>query len=112
MRVQGPLVAAPERGEAYTALTLLSDRPHGAPADSPAVVNAFVATGVPGRMHGYVAVSVLPALPLPDWGLGDPVADTDGAAPPPRIRMHAAVSKVNLKPHRCRCATHGMCLSL
>lgn len=77
--MQGPLVAAADRGEVYDTVALLTDKPPQGAGSRPSAVNVFVAAGVPGRMHAYVAVSVLPALPLPEWAPGDPVADTDGA---------------------------------
>lgn len=80
MHVQGPLAAASDRGDVYRSLTLLSEKSPHRDASVPAM-NAFVATGVPGRVHAYVAVTVLPALPLPDWSAGAPVADVDGALP-------------------------------
>ena len=83
MHVQGPLVAAADRGDVYSTVTLLSDKiPHGVgDAGAAGAVNTLVAAGVPGHMHAYVAVSVLPAMPLPDWGSGQPTADVDGAPP-------------------------------
>eukprot|EP00892_Ulva_mutabilis_P008180 jgi/Ulvmu1/5734/UM245_0002.1 len=82
--LQGPLIGAADRGDVYSHLLLLADSgprrghgPGGGGGGGAPAVSAFVSIGVPGKVHAYVAVGVLPALPLPDWSAGEPVADTD-----------------------------------
>jgi hypothetical protein len=77
--VQGPLIAGAQRGGVFSSMSLLSEKLPRAQAAAAGVegVTAVVLAGIPGA-HAYIAVGLLPAVPLPEWGRGEPLAESDG----------------------------------
>lgn len=81
--VQGPLVAGAQRGGVFSSMALVTERlarSHAAVAGVEGVA-AVVLAGMPGA-HAYVAVGLLPAVPLPEWGPGEPLSENDGTGAP------------------------------
>lgn len=78
--LQGPIVAGAQRGRVFSSMTLVSEKLPRAQAAAAGVegVTAVVLAGVPGA-HAYVSVGLLPAVPLPEWGRGEPLAESDGS---------------------------------
>lgn len=78
--MQGPLVAEAKRGEVFTSMCLLNEKLPRAQAAAAGVdgFSAVVLAGVPGA-HAYVSVGLLPAVPLPEWSAGEPLAESDGS---------------------------------
>ena len=68
------------RGEVFSSMCLLSEKLPRAQASALGVegFTALVLAGVPGA-HAYVAVAVLPCMPLPEWSTGEPLAEKDAS---------------------------------
>lgn len=98
--MQGPIVAAAQRGGVYSSMALVTEKLSRSQAAAAGVdgVTAVVLAGVPGT-HAYVAVGLLPSVPLPEWGPGAPLAEKDGSGALPCLmhRLKRVVFMLRLK---------------